>query len=121
MKVWDVENERCEATLTGHGSDVMAVVGMKGGRLASGSYDGTVKVWDMRSGQCEATVTGLGGGVSALEEVEGGVLAVGETWAGYKTKVLTGPPPPPPPPPPRRLTRKQEEMLERLKRMWKSE
>ena len=38
--VWSVE-----ATLTGHSHWVMCVAVLKDGRLATGSYDKTVKVW----------------------------------------------------------------------------
>lgn len=71
-------------------------------------------------------MSGLGGEVEALEELEGGVLALGGSWTGDGIKVMVGPPPPPPrlPPPTtttsthRGLTRKQGEILKRLKSIW---
>lgn len=46
----------CLQTLEGHGNSVQSVAfSPDGQRLASGSYDSTIKLWDPASGQCLQT------------------------------------------------------------------
>ena len=59
MKVWDASRGACMQTLTGHSSDVSSVAfSHDSTKLASASYDNTVKVWDASSGTCLQTFTG---------------------------------------------------------------
>ncbi|KAF5230264.1 hypothetical protein FAUST_9885 [Fusarium austroamericanum] len=54
---WNV----CLQTLEGHSSSVTSVVfSADGQRLASGSYDKTVKIWDAATGACKQTLEGHG-------------------------------------------------------------
>ena len=47
------------ATLEGHSSTVYSVAfDPSGSRLASGSYDQSVKVWELSTGECVATLEG---------------------------------------------------------------
>ncbi|KAL3599804.1 hypothetical protein FPOAC2_04032 [Fusarium poae] len=56
-----------EKTLEGHGDSVTSVVfSADGQRLASGSYDKTVKIWDAATGACEQTLEGHGHWVSSV-------------------------------------------------------
>ena len=49
--MWDASSGGCPQTLEGHGDWVWLVAfSHDSTRLASGSYDGTVKVWDANSG-----------------------------------------------------------------------
>ena len=45
VRVWEVESGRLVRTLAGHTGGVMAVAGLPGGLLASGSSDDTTVVW----------------------------------------------------------------------------
>ncbi|KAK7426210.1 hypothetical protein QQZ08_007239 [Neonectria magnoliae] len=57
----------CLQTLEGHGGSVNSVVfSADGQRLASGSYDGTVKIWDIATGACIQTLEGHSGLVNSV-------------------------------------------------------
>ena len=45
IKVWNLDNGRCEATLEGHSRYVCAFAVLDAGRLASGSADNMIKLW----------------------------------------------------------------------------
>jgi WD40 repeat protein len=57
--IWDGENGRELATLSGHTGNVHSVAySPDGKRIASGSYDGTIKVWDAETGRLLRTISG---------------------------------------------------------------
>src|SRR5690349_6371672 len=57
----------CLQTLEGHSSFVRSVAfSHDSTRLASASWDGTVKVWDARSGACLSTLEGHSSSVSSV-------------------------------------------------------
>jgi len=59
VRVWDLEQGRCTATLDGHTDKVGAVaVDAQGRRAVSGSNDRTVRVWDLEQGRCTAILDG---------------------------------------------------------------
>ncbi|KAK3305077.1 WD40-repeat-containing domain protein, partial [Chaetomium strumarium] len=56
-KIWDPTTGQCVATLEGHRYSVYSVAwSPDASRLASASYDETVKIWDPATGQCVATL-----------------------------------------------------------------
>jgi WD40 repeat protein len=55
--MWDARSGECLLTLWGHSDSVSLVVfSHDSTRLASASWDHTVKVWDARSGECLQTI-----------------------------------------------------------------
>ena len=59
VRVWDLINNTCKATLEGHTRSVYSVALTPDGQTAiSGSIDNTVKVWDLTSNPCNATLQG---------------------------------------------------------------
>jgi WD domain, G-beta repeat/APAF-1 helical domain len=63
--------------LEGHGGGVNALAVLPDGRLASGSYDNTIRLWDLKTGQEAGRLEGHGGGVYALAVLPDGRLASG--------------------------------------------
>src|SRR5262245_15908163 len=62
-------------TLNGHSMGVLSVCALGCGKLASSSYDDTIKIWD--SSQCEKTLTGHSDYVRSVCALENGKLASG--------------------------------------------
>ena len=66
MKVWDARTGQEALTLKGHtGGRQSVAFSPDGQRLASASWDKTVKVWDAATGQEALTLKGHTGGVMA--------------------------------------------------------
>jgi WD40 repeat protein len=63
------------STLQGHTNYVYALAVLPDGRLASSSYDKTVRVWRLSTGVCEAVLEGHTWEVSALSVLPDGRLA----------------------------------------------
>ena len=56
LRLWDLREGRCTATLEGHGDGVIAVAADFGlMRALSGSDDNTMHLWDLQNGRCTAT------------------------------------------------------------------
>jgi len=59
IRIWDVQNRKCEKVLDGHTSDVWSVsFSANGKHMASVSYDKTIRIWDVQSGKCEKVLEG---------------------------------------------------------------
>jgi WD40 repeat protein len=70
-------------TFTGHGSGVIALAVLPDGRLASGSFDATIKLWDPATGQLASTLEAHSE-VKALAMLPDGRLASGSFDATIK-------------------------------------
>ncbi|MDT9313928.1 WD40 repeat domain-containing protein, partial [Limnospira sp. Paracas R14] len=65
--LWDLEQGRELATLSGHSSGVLAVaIAPDGKRAVSASLDNTLKLWDLEQGRELATLSGHSSGVLAV-------------------------------------------------------
>lgn len=68
VKLWDLEQARCSATLSGHAFAVWDVnFHCSGDFLASSSLDNTVKLWDVATGQCRRTLRGHSDAANSVE------------------------------------------------------
>src|SRR5437667_298998 len=78
-----IKDEKAEAknaaTLSGGSYSVNALTVLPDGRLASGSFDTTIKLWDIESGTCAATLSGHSYYVDALTVLPDGRLASGSS------------------------------------------
>lgn len=67
IAVWCGESEKPTRNLEGHGAPVTSLVMLdKGGYLASGSFDGTVRLWSVPLGRLERTIANHKSPVTAL-------------------------------------------------------
>ncbi|MGI0499338.1 WD40 repeat domain-containing protein [Limnospira platensis] len=77
LKLWDLEQGRELATLSGHSGWVNAVaIAPDGKRAVSASDDKTLKLWDLEQGRELATLSGHSGWVNAVAIAPDGKLAV---------------------------------------------
>lgn len=59
IRVWDIDLERCQRTLAGHGDRVLDVRLDPDGTLAvSASADRTLRLWDLSTGECQGILSG---------------------------------------------------------------
>ena len=77
--VVDFESGECVQTLVDHAQSVRALAELPDGKLASGSWDQTVRVWDVASGSCLFTLVGHTAGVCALAVLPDGKLVSGSS------------------------------------------
>jgi hypothetical protein len=77
VRVWDLINNTCKATLEGHTRSVYSVALTPDGQTAiSGSIDNTAKVWDLTSNSCKATLQGHAGSVYSVAFTPDGKTAI---------------------------------------------
>jgi WD40 repeat protein len=79
IRVWNLASSKCELVLQGHEDYVFNICELKGfsdsaaakpaSRLASGSFDKTIKIWDLVTGACLMTLTGHGRTVRCVLQV----------------------------------------------------
>ena len=75
LRLWPGTGQR--QYLGKHRGAVSSVCGLKGGLLASGSCDKTVRIWDVKSGEGVRTLEGHSRAVYSVCGLEGGLLASG--------------------------------------------
>ncbi len=64
-----------EVTMKGHSGWINCLVMLNENKLASGSWDETIKIWDLPSGECEMTLKGHSHEIYALIFVEGKLIS----------------------------------------------
>lgn len=57
----------CIKTLVGHNEKIVSLTELSSGKIASGSYDSTIKIWDIDTEQCEKTINENGKVLCLLE------------------------------------------------------
>jgi small GTP-binding protein len=83
VRVWNLEEGRCNATLEGHSDSVWGVaVTADGLRAVSGSDDNTVRVWDLKKGRCIATLHGHSDYVSSVAVAADGLRILSAAMNG---------------------------------------
>jgi WD40 repeat protein/GTPase SAR1 family protein len=81
VRIWDLENGECRATLRGHASAVRAVaITPDGQRILSASVDGSVRVWDASSGRVLAKLDGHTDQVWSVLALQDNVRALSGGW-----------------------------------------
>ena len=74
IKFWDIKEEKCIVTLEQHDSPIYAMIVLKDGRLATGSYK-DIKLWNCKEKKCEWTFTERNMGVYYFVQIDDGRLA----------------------------------------------
>ncbi|MFO7030763.1 WD40 repeat domain-containing protein, partial [Limnospira fusiformis CCALA 023] len=79
LKLWDLEQGRELATLSGHSSVVNAVaIAPDGKRAVSASYDYTLKLWDLATGEEIASFTADRGFLACAFAPDGAGVVAGD-------------------------------------------
>jgi WD40 repeat protein/RNase P subunit RPR2 len=77
VKIWDLNEGKCRATLKGHTKTIRSVaITTDGGRILSGSEDHSVRVWDPVDGRELLKMKGHTGPVSAVVALRDNALAL---------------------------------------------
>ncbi len=81
VRVWNLQNGRCERVLEGHTGQVWNVALSSDGRRAiSGGDDKTVRVWDLQNGRCELVLQGHANEVDCVALSSDGRRAISGSW-----------------------------------------
>ena len=72
------------STLTGHSSYINSFILLKYGRIASGSWDKTIKIWDTNNYSCLSTLSGHSDRIYSLIVLPDGRLASGSADSTIK-------------------------------------
>ncbi len=83
IKIWNTDNFNLIRTLTGHTGEILSLVVLPNGYLASTGYDNTIIIWNTDDGSIIRNVTDTTGlydrGVYALAVLKNGYLASGSS------------------------------------------
>ena len=75
IKVSDIKEMKCVATLSGHTKPVTRAIQLKNGRIISCSKDMTIRVWDLKTQKGIAVLKGHTGAVNYVTELANGTVA----------------------------------------------
>ena len=67
IKEIDPKNIKCIKTLTGHQKNIVSLIQLSSGYIASGSYDLSIRIWDVEQGQCIKILYDVGNILCLLE------------------------------------------------------
>jgi WD40 repeat protein len=73
--------KKLSPTLNGHTNLVLSLIELRDGRLASASYDKTIKIWDLKEYKCIMTLTGHEDTIEKLIEIRESLI-ISCSWDG---------------------------------------
>ena len=56
IKIWDLTERKLVKTISGHTQYITCIIKIKKTKIASCSFDTTIKIWDSKSGDCLRTL-----------------------------------------------------------------
>ena len=77
IRIWNYYHLNCVGVLKGHKDCILAMTGVKGGRLASGGADLTINLWDWPSGFLLLSFRAHDKWIRSLISLENGLIASG--------------------------------------------
>lgn len=92
INIWnitDIKNQVCMAMLEDHSLSVIKIIKISDNKIASCSYDKTIKIWDMKKTRCINTIKEIGESIASILLLKDGRLVSAGTEKNLKFWNLT--------------------------------